>query len=205
MSSPKLTDAAAKAILLKWPRRSNSLWPAPSIGGFWLRAQPKDGSATGPRICSPGAKLFTTQPDGLWACFAKRQFCDLVVIEVCGSIQNLNDKRSRYIPSSHSLVLSCSAAWFNEHVPVQGGGKSPRCKALGSFGKAPASDINVPIRFMRILYAIPDKQYGSWCLNHTPTGQEFFCKHSSLSAYKGPQMQSFLRQMSILSQFYTAP
>jgi hypothetical protein len=85
--------------------------------------------------------LFTTQPDGLGAHFNEGKSCDVVAVEVCGTIQNLNDKRSRYIPASHSLILSCSAAWFTEEITVQNAGKRPRWKACASFGAQPSEDL----------------------------------------------------------------
>lgn len=203
MAARKLSDRQAKALLLKWPGRTKSVWPAPTGIGFWVRAQPVPTGVAGPKISSPGAKLFRTQPDGLWAHFADNDYCDVVVIEVCGSVQNLNDKRSRYIPSSHSLVLSCPLRWLEEDVVVQRGGKSPRWRATASITTTPVSDISVPIRHLRVLYALPDAVYSSWGSNHTPTGYEFFARHSSLASYHSPKMQKFLGQMSIGSQFYT--
>lgn len=203
MAARKLTDSQAKTFLLKWPGRTKSVWPAPKGVGFWVRAQPVPGKVPGPKISSPGAKLFKTQPDGLWVHFANCDYCDVVVIEVCGTVQNLNDKRSRYIPSSHSLVLTCPIRWLHEDVIVQRGAKSPRWKATASITSAPTSELIVPIRHLRVLYALPNTVYSDWSANHTPTGYEFFAPHSSLDSYNSPKMQKFLRQMSIESQFYT--
>jgi hypothetical protein len=206
LSKTKLSDAEAKKILLEtWPRRTDSLWPCPRGDGYWMRVQPPESATKAPRIHSPGAKLFATQPDGLWIYLWKREFCDVVAFEVCGSVQNLNDKRSRYIPSSHSLVVSLTSAWLAEPITVQSGGNRKRHDAFETFGKLPKRDIQVPIRHLRIMYALPDSKYDSWCLNHTPTGYEYFCPHSSLNSYSSQKMQSFLAQMSILNQFYKRP
>jgi hypothetical protein len=205
MAANKLSDAQAKQILLGWPSRTKSVWPAPRGKGFWVRAQPVPAKITGPKISSPGAQLFKTQPDGLWVHFAETEYCDVVVIEVCGTIQNLNDKRSRYIPASHSIVLTCPLVWLEEEVSVQRGGKAPRWKATATITQKPTSGLTVPIRHLRVLYALPNAVYSSWCSNHTPSGYEFFCPHSSLDSYNSPKMQRFLKQMSIGSQFYVKP
>src|SRR5262249_17594834 len=132
--------------------------------------------------------------------------CDVVAVEVCGSIQNLNDKRSRFIPASHSLILSTTKAWLSEDITIQRGGKMARWKAAASLSKkVPKSDKQFPVRHLRVLYALPNDRYHSWCSNHVPTGYEFFCPHSSLDSYNSPKMQTFLRQMSISSQFYVRP
>lgn len=202
MNMNKLSDQQAKALLLTWPTRSK-LWPPPGGRGFWIRGQPKDQMQPGPRLASPGAKLFTTQPDGLWVHFTNAECCDVIAVEVCGTIQNLNDKRSRYIPASHSLVLSCSSAWLNEGIAVQNSGWRPRWQASASFDLEPSGDIQVPVRHLRVLYGIPNALYDKWCREHTPTGYEFFAQHSSLATYNSPPMQRFLRQMSSASQFRT--
>lgn len=205
MAATRLSDGDAKAILLKWPRRTNSVWPAPGGSGFWIRGQPSHGGIAGPRIQSPGAKLFSTQPDALWVHFADDAYCDLVVVEVCGSAQNLNDKRSRYIPASHSLLLKCSEAWLREEIPIQGRGKRARWKAAASISHVPKSDMSLPIRHLRVLYALPNNVYHKWCAQHVPTGQEYFCPHSSLDSYNSAKMQTFLGQMSIARQLYVRP
>jgi hypothetical protein len=199
VSKDKLSDREAKALLLRWPTRTQ-LWPPPEGRGFWIRCQPKDGNQSGPRLSSPGAKLFRTQPDGLWVHFKDAVSCDVVAVEVCGTVQNLNDKRSRYIPASHSLILSCTSSWLEEEIKIQKGGKRPRWKASVSIAK-PSCDLQIPIRHLRVLYGIPNALYDTWCREHTPTGYEFFAPHSSLATYNSQAMQRFLRQMSSASHF----
>lgn len=202
MAKKKLKDAEAKCILLKWPSSTSSVWPSPQGDGRWIQAQPISGKATGPRISSPGAKLFNTQPDGLYVFFNGTSSCDLVVIEVCGSIQNLNDKRSRYFPSSHSIVLNCSLRWLLETVKVQKGGEKERWAVAKSINPKPMEDWALPVRHLRVLYSLPNDLYDKWCPDHVPTGYEFFSPHSSLDSYSSPKMQDFLARMSIASQFY---
>ncbi len=125
-----------------------------------------------------------------------------MAIEVCLTVQNLNDKRSRYIPASHSLVLPCSRKWLIEPIKLQKGGLKPRWKASGSITKEPG-DVSFPIRHLRVLYALPNDVYKTWGPSHTPAGYEYFCRHSSLNTYWSKKMQTFLGRMSVDSQFYT--
>lgn len=201
MANQLLTDAEAKAILLtRWPNRTR-VWPSK---GHWIRAQPKDGIRPGPKIFTPGAELFSTQPDGLWVHFNGTRSCDLVAVEVCGKVQNLYDKRSRYIPASHSIVLEASRAWLNEKIDVQGGGRKERWRAAGSLRRTiRGKRARIPVRYLRVLYVLPTGLYGTWCAEHPPTGYEFFCPHSSLDSFNSQRMQAFLRQMSLASHFYT--
>ena len=93
MATPtKLTDAEAKELLRGWPSHSgdvvqSEVWPTPHGKGAWLRAQPTENpSEPGPRLHAPGARLFSTQPDGLWVWFdPEAQFVDVLAIEVCGT------------------------------------------------------------------------------------------------------------------------
>jgi hypothetical protein len=202
MANKKLSDKSGKKILRTWPQRTKKLWPPPGGKGYWVMGQPRVGERAGPRLATPGASLFHTQPDGLYVHFQGRKSCDVVAVEICGTVQNLNDKRSRYIPASHSIVLTCSAEWLAEEIKVTNG-NAPRWKASASFKKAPKNDLSVPVRYLRVLYTLPNAVYDRWIKEHTPTGYEFFCPHSSLDSYKSQKMQTFLRQMSIASQFYT--
>lgn len=205
MPNGKLKDKEAKAILLKWPSRTKSVWPAPGNHGFWLRGQPKSGKEAGPTLSAPGAQLFKTQPDGLWVHFSDTTCCDVIVVEVVGTAQNLNDKRSRYMPASHSLILTCPLAWLEGTVAVQKGGQKPRWVAAASITHKPTAQLCLPVRHLRALYALPNDIYAKWVEEHTPTGYEYFCPHSSLDSYTSPAMQKFLGQMSVQAQFYAAP
>lgn len=202
----KLSDAEAKAVLLKWPMRTTELWPPPGGKGAWIRAQPAGGASAGPRIYAPGSDLFATQPDGMWVHFNGTTSCDVVAIEVCGSIQNLNDKRSRYMPSTHSLVLRVGVGWAEEVVPGgRGRANRPRrdlAETLGAF-EGPSAD--VPIRVLRVLYALKNIDYKGWVPQHVPTGYEYFMPHSALATYTRPETQRFLKAMSVASQFHTLP
>jgi hypothetical protein len=126
------SDSDAKKILLgsSWPGTTNRLWPSPTGSGYWLRAQPVDGGSKGPRLQMAGSAVFSTQPDGLWVfLWPDGPFADAVAIEVCGSMQNLNDKRSRYMPSVTARQLHCTKAWLLAEISWKAGSKVPRWQA----------------------------------------------------------------------------
>jgi hypothetical protein len=200
MGNTHLTDKEGKDLLLEWPMRTR-LWPPPEGRGFWIRGQPRDGLRPGPRLLSPGATLFGTQPDGLWVYFNDEHSCDIVAIEVCGNAQNLNDKRSRYMPTGCASVVSATLDWLVEPVALQNSGTSARWIATGSFACEPTADLQLPVRHLRVLYAVPNALYHVWCREHTAAGHEYFCPHSSLATYNAKPMQEFLRRMSRASHF----
>lgn len=109
------------------------------------------------------------------------------------------------MPSSHSLVITCPRPWLNRDVTLPRGGKKPLWAAVEGFADAPTQKVSLPIRYLRVLYALKKEHYHKWIPNHTPTGYEFFCVNTSLGSYNSQKMQGFLRQMSIGAQFYTKP
>lgn len=205
MADSKLRDRDAKDLLLKWPTRTKKLWSTPNNQGYWIQAQPKpygENYAT-PTIRVPGASLFTTQPDGLWVYIKDDEFADIVAIEVCGSSQNLNDKRSRYSAAVRSLVLHCPHAWLHAVTPIQGAPNLPRWRSCRTIKNSPSCEVTLPVRFLRVLYALPNTVYREWTSHNVPGGHEYFCRHSSLDSYSSPTTQAFLKQMSFAGHFLT--
>jgi hypothetical protein len=190
------TDRAAKDILrCQWPV-STALWN--EVGDKakrWLKSQPV---TNGPRLASPGSKMFHTQPDGLWVRLFvghNEVYCDVITIEVCGTLQNFSDKRARYMHSTAALVLRCPKNWMrslNDNVMKKAG-----------FSAKPESGMSFPVRHMRILYSLPSASYDRWKENGVLAAHEFLCLHSSLSSFTSQKMQIFLKQLSPSSSFYT--
>ena len=192
----KLTDREVKAILFEtWPAKL-TLWNVPNEDTRWIRAQPLDG---GPRLISPGARLFHIQPDGMWArLFADtvEPFADVVAVEACGSVQNLNDKRARYGSSTASLMLRCDRNWL-----LDGADRNPNWKVAGCTDE-PTQEISFAVRHIRVLYALPGEIYENWRDNGVLSGHEFMCLHSSLRSYTSQVMQTFLRAMAPSTHYF---
>lgn len=202
MPKGKLRDNEAKKILLSWPTNSKKLVPVSVGSSSWIQGQPKPGIGIGPRLMAPGTTAFKTQPDGLYVSFQQTTSCDVLCIEVCGTDQNLNDKRSRYFPASHSIVLSVKTAWLSEDIVVQKGGTKARSSVAGIKTPLQGDVVQIPIRHLRVVYALPNELYKKWSKDHTPTGYEFFCPHSALASYTSQKMQAFLKRTSITAHFY---
>jgi hypothetical protein len=198
-----MTDAEGKAILRRWTTRTR-IWPPPISGGWWMRSRPNEpASQVGPSLRAPGADLFSTQPDGLYLFMSDAEFVDAICVEVCSSITNLNDKRSRYFPSSHSLLVDLPISWLLHDIGLQNGPMSPVWRASNAFENEPPHDLVRPVRHLRVLHCLPNSHYERWRANHPPTGYEFFCRDSSLDTFNSKPMRLFLRQMSVASNFRT--
>jgi hypothetical protein len=206
----KYSDAEGKEILRNvdfWPMRTQH-WGVACATEYWIRCRPNDKNdeRAYPTLSLPGANLFKTQPDGMWVYFRALRCADVLAIEVCGSMQNLNDKRSRYLSTGTGLVLIVPTDWFTRPVAVQHGTRLPRVEAAGCFKNVsfPANDaVSLPVRFLRALFVIPDQDYGPWMKNHVPAGHEFFMKHSSLKTGTSQSTQRFLAGMSFQAHFCT--
>lgn len=193
-------DTRAKQALKDWPSASTKLWSSSCGNGPWLRAQPVDGAATGPRLFSPGSRLFKTQPDGLWIFLVLPHFADCVAIEACSSSQNFADKRSRYMPSNSSTMVECPGRWLNGRI--RDGSKKERWKLIEDLTGPAGNDLVLPIRYLRVLYFLENDLYARWRSHGNPAAHEFVASYSSIKSYTSQKMQDFLRRMSLEQQFY---
>lgn len=207
-----LSDAQAKAALRTWALVTR-VWS----GGeyiFWLRAQPNDVDDTqrSPRLTAAGSREFQTQPDGLWITLGgmgsqpvgTSTFADCVVVEVCGTAQNLNDKRSRYSARTSALVIEMMQPWLDHEVPRQGGAVRMRRQLLAS--ELPASGVvRRPVRHVRVLYALDDTGARSLYARATREivleAHEYMLPQRILQQWTAPEMQEFLKRMAPRRQY----
>lgn len=194
------TDSIAKGHLLTWPNQTTT-WSTRPQGATWLRAQPISDNVPGPRLHTPGAGALRTQPDGLWIARdahgnAGPLFVDCIVIEACGTSQNLNDKRSRYGPRTSSLLVSLPKPWLDKEVRVRAGALRRRRDLL----HVPDEALIVPIRHLRVLYALPgtggSHLYGQVTTEMVLDAHEFVCPLNQLGNFKSQPMQRFLKGMT---------
>ena len=194
-----LSDAEAKKLLRQWPSYTATLF-----GGTdkrpWLQAQPKTRNASTPCLMNAGASAMSTRPDGMWIRILRdRGAADVFCVDVSGSSQNFQDKRARFLPSTSALVLHCSRSWLNESAYVN----QPRWKKMGVFEERVEGDQIYPIRYLRVLFVLPDLEYKNIRDNGVASGHEYFMKHSSLGAFNSKRMQEFLKSISPQRHFYS--
>lgn len=195
-------DTKAKAALAKWPNCSTKLWPASAASGAWLRAQPVTGRVTHPRLKEAGTRVFLTQPDGLWVFMSPSgNFADCIAVEVSGNQQNLADKRSRYAPSTTATVLDCPRVWLRSQIAR---GRGARCRwQLAGFDSSPTRNVELPVRFLRVLFFLKHELYKRWCAAAVPAPHEFVAAYGSIKSYNSQKMQEFLRRMTPDKHFYS--
>jgi hypothetical protein len=153
--------------------------------GAWLRARPGDrNDFSDPFLKHPGSNRLRTVPDGLWLCFGgneKDPYVDVFAIEACCSFTNLLDKRSRFAPSVHSLLAVCSVPWLLEAVTPSHA--MPRWRYTGLLRSEPVSPMVLPVRDIRVMYALRPRHYEGFAASQIPHAHEYF---APVSAILGP-------------------
>ena len=203
-------DALVRERLRQWPQRPPGL-AAPAVGADgWLRGRPGEVS----RICHPFLKLpgsdrLRTLPDGLWLRFGGttvEPFVDIFAIEACASLQNLLDKRSRFAPSTHSMLAVCPLTWLLQRVTPED--PTPRWKACLVLRERPVQSLSLPVRDMRVMYGLRSKHYTGFAETQIPHPHEYFAPMEALTAWDGhakPEMQELVARASTNANFMRAP
>lgn len=201
----KLSDGQGKSLLRKWPARPAALWNLPYGTPKWFRASPTTRrlKARCPTLSPPRAEELVTNPDGMWVNLGQRGLADVFCVEVCGTLQNFNDKRSRFLVIASSLVVTIEKEWLLEEIPTPGGGRKARHAILGR--RAPRTTWYLPVRHLRVLFVLTKADYAKFGRNGVAAGHEYFCAHSSLGSFTSQKMQKFLRRMAPGQHFLTKP
>jgi hypothetical protein len=210
MTEPQSLDMQVKAQLRRWPQRPPGLRMPRRGRHVWLRGRPGDDSAACyPFLKLPGSTRLRTLPDGLWLNFGGTvadPFVDIFAIEACGTLQNLLDKRSRFAPSTHSLLAVCPVPWLLG--PVTDDDPMPRWQVIGVLMHAPTLPVVFPVRWIRVLYGLKPEHYAGFARHQLPDGHEMFAPMDALTAVdsdKNPELMALLQRASPASNFLRLP
>lgn len=203
-------DRQVKERLKRWPQRPPGLPRSPGGKDSWLRGRPTDDlGGCHPFLKLPGSDKMRTLPDGLWLNFGgtpEENFVDIFAVEACGNIQNLLDKRSRFAPSTHSLLAVCPAAWLLGSVIADD--PTPRWRATGVIREAPVGALGFPVRDMRVLYGLKQQDYAGFIRYQLPHAHEFFAPMDVLTARdseNNPDLQALLARAALSANFLAVP
>lgn len=206
---PARLDTIIRDRLKTWPQRPPG---ASSLGteGAWLRGRPCDGEPVAqPYLKIPGSDRMRTIPDGLWLHFGgspEDPYADILCIEACSTFQNLLDKRSRFAPSTISLLAHCPLAWLL--APLQANDSTPRWLIIPFLTSEPTAPLTLPVRDLRVLYGLQRDHYQGFARHQMPHPHEYFCPMDALTAHEGhenPAMRSLLARASAASAFMDPP
>lgn len=210
LRSQHALDNLVRARLKTWPQRPPGLSANAKQPGTWLRGRPGEPLPEGqPYLKFPGSNRLRTLPDGLWLHFSPRPeepYADILCIEACSSLQNLLDKRSRFAPSTGSLLAFCPVTWLT--APAQPGEATPRWKLIRLLRAEPQVPLVLPVRDVRVLYGLRRRQYEGFARTQMPQAHEYFCPMDSLTAdrgYEDPQMRALLSRATAAGNFLSLP
>ena len=203
-------DEQVRRRLRQWPQRPPGAPVTPKQPATWLRARPGDArTANQPFLKLPGSNRLRTLPDGLWLHFSPDPgdpYADILCIEACSSLQNLLDKRSRFAPSTTSLLAVCPVPWLL--APCQPNDPTPRWRLIKLLRSEPQDPLVLPVRDMRVLYGLKARQYDGFARSQMPQAHEYFCPMEALMEEDGdqnPAMRALLARASAAANFMHLP
>ncbi len=170
-------DQLVRRRLKTWPQHPPG---ACALGpqGTWLRGRPGDPSvACHPFLKLPGSNRLRTLPGGLWLHFGHdpaEPYVDILCIEACGSLPNLLDKRSRFAPSTSSLLAYCPVPWLL--APAQEDDPTPRWRLIKLLRAEPTAPLVLPVRDIRVLYGLKARHYEGFARSQVLHPHEYFSR-----------------------------
>jgi hypothetical protein len=210
MSKPQSLDTRVKERLREWPQHPPGLKPRPDCQGIWLRGRPThDVGSSHPYLKLPGSDRLRTIPDGLWLHFGGtpvEPFVDIFAVEACTTLANLLDKRSRFSPSTHSVLACCPVPWLL--APVLDTIPTPRWRAIGLLRHEPTLPFVVPVRDSRVLFALTNKNYSGFMKHQLPHPHEYYAPMETLMEWgsdNNPNLQAMLARATPSANFLCEP
>ena len=210
MPVPYTLDRAVHDRLQKWPQTPPGYAKRFRAPDAWFRARPGHvGTNNYPFLKYAGSSALRTMPDGLWLNFGGTPadpYVDIVVIEACGSLTNLLDKRSRFAPSTQAMMAVCPVRWLC--APALPPEPMPRWRTTGVIDAEPVNPFVLPVRDMRIFYGLKRRHYRGFALNIVPHAHEYFMPMDALTAEDGdkdPALLALLARASGTANFMTSP
>lgn len=205
-----LLDRRVRESLDRWPQRPPGIEPSLKQPGTWLKARPDTTSNVNqPYLKFPGSKQLKTLPDGLYLHFSPRPdepYVDILCIEACSTYQNLLDKRSRFAPSTGSLLAVCPVDWLMQ--PISQGSTIPRWRLIRTITHEPRVPLVLPVRDARVLFALRPQQYLGFVSSQTAHAHEFYCPMEVLTEDDGPQnpaLRALMARASAAANFMELP
>ena len=201
-------DTLVKERLKRWPQHPPGLKPRRGKEA-WLRGRPsEEAGVSNPFLKLPGSNRLRTLPDGLWLNFGGtplEPFVDIFAIEACSSLANLLDKRSRFAPSTHSLLAVCPVPWLMR--PVMPGDPTPRWQVTGVFDGEPVRDLILPVRDIKVMYALKHRHYQGFTQHQVPHPHEYFVPMEAITAersHESPAMRALVARSAVTANFLGA-
>jgi hypothetical protein len=197
MPKHQALDELVKQRLRTWPQRPPGLGRRQGGCENWFRGRPsRSPSDRHPYLKLPGCAYLRTIPDGLWLNIGgtvNETYVDVFAVEACGSLGNLRDKRSRFVPSTQSLLAVCPVRWLMARSPAD---DRRRWETIAQMQREPHVPLVAPVRDMRVLYALKQEHYDQVEETLVPYPHEYFVPMDALTAIDGDRSPALHQLMS---------
>ena len=120
-------------------------------------------------------------------------------------MQNLLDKRSRFAPSTQSLLAVCPVQWLLS--PALADDPTPRWKSTGLLRAEPTHPFVLPVRDLKVMYGLKTRHY-QVATGTLPHPHEYFVPMDALTAVDGdknPALQAMVARACTAGNFLTLP
>lgn len=100
----------------------------------------------------------------------------------------------------------CPAAWLLADITPSDA--TPRWRVTGVIAAEPVASLVLPVRDIRVLYALKPRHYAGFAENQIPHPHEYFAPMEALTAKDGhenPAMQALVSRASATANFMCAP
>ena len=117
---------------------------------------------------------------------------------------NLLDKRSRFAPSTHSMLAVCPVPWLMSQITPTD--PTPRWRVTGLLQQEPTQALVLPVRDVRVLFALKARHYRGFAEHQIPHAHEYFVPMEALTAldgHKDPALKELVSRASAASNFLT--
>jgi len=207
MNHSKHLDALVKKRLREWPQQPPGMAARPGGIDAWLRGRPANDSNAIPHpfLKYPGSDTMRTLPDGLWLNFGGtpvEPFVDIFAVEACATLPNLLDKRSRFAPSTASLLACCPVPWLL--APATKGDPTPRWKMTKVIVREPIDPFIVPVRDIRVLFGLKSAHYAGFARAQVPHAHEYFVPLDALmeaDSADNPALKALMARATAAANF----
>ena len=102
------------------------------------------------------------------------------------------------------MMAVCPVRWLLG--PVAAGDPTPRWEATGVLRVAPVTPLILPVRDIRVLYALKSRHYDGFAAHQLPHPHEYFVPMDALTAresHEDPAMRELVSRASATANFLT--
>jgi hypothetical protein len=103
----------------------------------------------------------------------------------------------------HSWLATCPVDWLLS--PVSAVNWTPRWRHTGLLQNAPTKPLVLPVRDVRVMYALTPRQYEGFSTTQVPHAHEFFAPIAALIGPEGwqhPTLRAFIARTSPRANFW---